>query len=156
MGVRLIAPMRPDVTSDCAAMRREGMDSPRVSPVRRSAARTARADRRTRHAHLAAARRAQQRPGRRAAGLAGRSPESRRHHVPQPSRVRRGSDSDQPDRAHTLLLNTSFAGPALADVVSRENVDTVIYDEDSPRRWIAPSRTAEATRIVAWTDNSTS
>ena len=29
-----------------------------------------------------------------------------------------------------LLLNTSFAGPALADVVNREGVDTVIYDEE--------------------------
>ncbi len=32
--------------------------------------------------------------------------------------------------ADILLLNTSFAGPALADVVTREDVDTVIYDED--------------------------
>lgn len=29
-----------------------------------------------------------------------------------------------------LLLNTSFAGSALADVVNREGVDTVIYDEE--------------------------
>ncbi|AGZ53518.1 acyl-CoA ligase FadD12 [Mycobacterium kansasii] len=56
--------------------------------------------------------------------------------------------------AHTLLLNTSFAGPALADVVSRENVDTVIYDEEftaTVDRAFADK--PEATRIVAWTDN---
>ena len=29
-----------------------------------------------------------------------------------------------------LLLNTSFAGPALAEVVAREQVDAVIYDEE--------------------------
>ncbi len=29
-----------------------------------------------------------------------------------------------------LLLNTSFAGPALAEVVEREGADTVIYDEE--------------------------
>src|ERR1700742_2974071 len=32
--------------------------------------------------------------------------------------------------ADVLLLNTSFAGPALADVVTREDVDTVIYDDE--------------------------
>ena len=32
--------------------------------------------------------------------------------------------------ADALLLNTSFAGPALAEVVQREGVDTVIYDEE--------------------------
>ncbi len=32
--------------------------------------------------------------------------------------------------AHILLLNTSFAGPALAEVVTREGVDTVVYDEE--------------------------
>ncbi|MFZ1176972.1 MAG: AMP-binding protein, partial [Mycobacterium sp.] len=32
--------------------------------------------------------------------------------------------------ADIVLLNTSFAGPALADVVNREGVDTVIYDEE--------------------------
>ena len=31
--------------------------------------------------------------------------------------------------ADVLLLNTSFAGPALAEVVAREGADTVIYDE---------------------------
>ena len=32
--------------------------------------------------------------------------------------------------ADVLLLNTSFAGPALAEVVTREEVDAVIYDEE--------------------------
>ena len=32
--------------------------------------------------------------------------------------------------ADVLLLNTSFAGPALAEVVNREGVDVVIYDEE--------------------------
>ncbi len=53
-----------------------------------------------------------------------------------------------------VLLNTSFAGPALADVVSRENVGTVIYDEEftaTVDRAFADK--PETTRILAWTDN---
>ncbi|ETW22093.1 AMP-dependent synthetase [Mycobacterium gastri 'Wayne'] len=56
--------------------------------------------------------------------------------------------------ANIVLLNTSFAGPALADVVSRENVDTVISDEEftvTVDRAFADK--PEATRILAWTDN---
>ena len=52
-----------------------------------------------------------------------------------------------------LLLNTSFAAPALADVVNREGVDTVIYDEEftaTVDRALADR--PDATRIVAWTD----
>jgi acyl-CoA synthetase (AMP-forming)/AMP-acid ligase II len=52
-----------------------------------------------------------------------------------------------------LLLNTSFAGPALADVVNREGVDTVIYDEEftaTVDRALAGK--TDATRILAWTD----
>jgi acyl-CoA synthetase (AMP-forming)/AMP-acid ligase II len=55
--------------------------------------------------------------------------------------------------ADIVLLNTSFAGPALADVVNREGVDTVIYDEEftaTVDRALADS--PGATRIVAWTD----
>jgi acyl-CoA synthetase (AMP-forming)/AMP-acid ligase II len=51
-----------------------------------------------------------------------------------------------------LLLNTSFAGPALADVVNREDVDTVIYDQEftaTVDRALADK--PDATRIVAWT-----
>jgi len=55
--------------------------------------------------------------------------------------------------ADIVLLNTSFAGPALADVVNREGVDTVIYDEEFTEtvdRALADS--PDATRIVAWSD----
>lgn len=55
--------------------------------------------------------------------------------------------------ADVLLLNTSFAGPALAEVVQRENVDAVIYDEEFAEtvdRALADQ--PDATRIIAWTD----
>jgi acyl-CoA synthetase (AMP-forming)/AMP-acid ligase II len=55
--------------------------------------------------------------------------------------------------ADVLLLNTSFAGPALAEVVNREGTDAVIYDEeftDSVDRALADK--PNATRVVAWTD----
>lgn len=53
-----------------------------------------------------------------------------------------------------LLLNTSFAGPALAEVVNREGVDAVIYDEEftaTVDRALADR--PDAARIVAWTDS---
>jgi acyl-CoA synthetase (AMP-forming)/AMP-acid ligase II len=52
-----------------------------------------------------------------------------------------------------LLLNTSFAGPALADVIGRERPDVIIYDQeftDSVDRAVADR--PDTTRIVAWTD----
>ncbi|WP_156749625.1 acyl-CoA ligase FadD12 [Mycobacterium sp. E1747] len=52
-----------------------------------------------------------------------------------------------------VLLNTSFAGPALAEVVNREGVDAVIYDEEFAEtvdRALADK--PDATRVVAWTD----
>ena len=55
--------------------------------------------------------------------------------------------------ADVLLLNTSFAGPALAEVVQRECVDAVIYDEEftaTVDRALADK--PDTTRIVAWTD----
>jgi acyl-CoA synthetase (AMP-forming)/AMP-acid ligase II len=55
--------------------------------------------------------------------------------------------------ADVLLLNTSFAGPALAEVVRREGVDAVIYDEEFTEtvdRALADK--PDATRIIAWTD----
>src|ERR1700752_1648290 len=55
--------------------------------------------------------------------------------------------------AEVLLLNTSFAGPALAEVVQREGVDAVIYDEEftaTVDRALADK--PDATRIIAWTD----
>jgi acyl-CoA synthetase (AMP-forming)/AMP-acid ligase II len=52
-----------------------------------------------------------------------------------------------------VLLNTSFAGPALAEVVNREGVDAVVYDEEfAPTVDRALADTPEASRIVAWTD----
>ncbi|MCV7380085.1 acyl-CoA synthetase [Mycobacterium alsense] len=55
--------------------------------------------------------------------------------------------------ADVVLLNTSFAGPALADVVNRECVDAVIYDEEfSATVDRAFADKPDATRIVAWTD----
>ncbi|HKP40920.1 acyl-CoA ligase FadD12 [Mycobacterium sp.] len=55
--------------------------------------------------------------------------------------------------ADVLLLNTSFAGPALAEVVQRESVDAVIYDvefTETVDRALADK--PDATRILAWTD----
>jgi acyl-CoA synthetase (AMP-forming)/AMP-acid ligase II len=54
-----------------------------------------------------------------------------------------------------LLLNTSFAGPALAEVVDREGADVVIYDEEFTEivdRALAAK--PEATRILGWTDHA--
>ena len=56
--------------------------------------------------------------------------------------------------ADVLLLNTSFAGPALADVVNREGADAVIYDEeftDSVDRALANK--PDTTRVVGWADH---
>jgi acyl-CoA synthetase (AMP-forming)/AMP-acid ligase II len=52
-----------------------------------------------------------------------------------------------------VLLNTSFAGPAMAEVVNREGVEAVIYDEEftaTVDRALADK--PAATRILAWTD----
>ncbi|OBJ23399.1 acyl-CoA synthetase [Mycobacterium colombiense] len=52
-----------------------------------------------------------------------------------------------------VLLNTSFAGPALAEVVNREGVDAVVYDEEfTPTVDRALADKPDAARIVAWTD----
>jgi acyl-CoA synthetase (AMP-forming)/AMP-acid ligase II len=52
-----------------------------------------------------------------------------------------------------VLLNTSFAGPALAEVVNREGVDAVVYDEEfTPTVDRALADKPDADRIVAWTD----
>ncbi|MGV0067003.1 acyl-CoA ligase FadD12 [Mycobacterium colombiense] len=53
-----------------------------------------------------------------------------------------------------VLLNTSFAGPALAEVVNREGVDAVVYDEEfTPTVERALADRPAADRIVAWTDS---
>jgi acyl-CoA synthetase (AMP-forming)/AMP-acid ligase II len=52
-----------------------------------------------------------------------------------------------------VLLNTSFAGPALAEVVNREGMDAVVYDEEfTPTVDRALADKPDASRIVAWTD----
>ncbi len=55
--------------------------------------------------------------------------------------------------ADVLLLNTSFAGPALADVVHRESVDAMVYDEEfaEPVGRALADR-PDATGIIAWTE----
>jgi acyl-CoA synthetase (AMP-forming)/AMP-acid ligase II len=56
--------------------------------------------------------------------------------------------------ADILLLNTSFAGPAMAEVVVREGADVLIYDEEFTEtvdRAVADS--PNVVRIVAWTDS---
>jgi acyl-CoA synthetase (AMP-forming)/AMP-acid ligase II len=59
--------------------------------------------------------------------------------------------------ADVLLLNTSFAGPALAEVVAREGVCAVIYDEEfTDIVDCALADRPDTTRIVAWTDNPSS
>ena len=56
--------------------------------------------------------------------------------------------------ADALLLNTSFAGPALAEVVQREGAGAVIYDEEfSATVDRALAETPDAIRIIAWTDD---
>ncbi|AIY49102.2 acyl-CoA ligase FadD12 [Mycolicibacterium fortuitum] len=55
--------------------------------------------------------------------------------------------------ADVLLLNTSFAAPAMAEVVNRESVDAVIYDEEfTDTAALALADRPGAARIVAWTD----
>ncbi|QFS92853.1 Long-chain-fatty-acid--CoA ligase [Mycobacterium sp. THAF192] len=62
--------------------------------------------------------------------------------------------------ADVVLLNTSFAGPAMAEVIERESAGrpiTVIYDEeftDTVER--ALRDIPNATRILAWTDSADS
>ncbi|MDF2583042.1 MAG: acyl-CoA synthetase [Mycobacterium sp.] len=60
--------------------------------------------------------------------------------------------------ADVLLLNTSFAGPALAEVWERESAGrtgAVIYDEEfTPTVDRALAEAPEVARIVAWTDTA--
>jgi acyl-CoA synthetase (AMP-forming)/AMP-acid ligase II len=55
--------------------------------------------------------------------------------------------------ADLLLLNTSFAGPALAEVVAREGVDAVIYDQEFTETVDrALAERPHAARILGWTE----
>src|SRR5271166_5457156 len=130
---RLIAPMRPDrYLRMAAAMRREGM-----TPTAGFAAAAQRCD------AFAAALQA----------LPGGTPKligimCRNHRGFVTALVaahRVGAD--------VLLLNTSFAGPALAEVVTRERVDAVIYDQEftaTVDRALAES--PHSTRILGWAE----
>ena len=55
--------------------------------------------------------------------------------------------------ADVVLLNTSFAGPALAEVVEREGIEVVVYDEEfDPAVDRALADNPDVRRVVAWTD----
>ncbi len=56
--------------------------------------------------------------------------------------------------ADVILLNTSFAGPALADVAGREDLDLVVYDEEfAPLVDQALASRPDTGRILGWTDS---
>jgi acyl-CoA synthetase (AMP-forming)/AMP-acid ligase II len=58
--------------------------------------------------------------------------------------------------ADMVLLNTSFAGPALAEVADREQLDAIVYDQEfSETVDRALVQRPEATRLVAWADGAT-
>ncbi|MCV7371008.1 acyl-CoA synthetase [Mycolicibacterium duvalii] len=55
--------------------------------------------------------------------------------------------------ADVLLLNTSFAGPAMAEVIEREGADVVLYDEEFTGTVDRALRDVPgATRVLAWVD----
>lgn len=55
--------------------------------------------------------------------------------------------------ADVLLLNTSFAGPAMAEVIEREGADIVIYDQEFTATVDrALQDTPDAVRILGWVD----
>jgi acyl-CoA synthetase (AMP-forming)/AMP-acid ligase II len=56
--------------------------------------------------------------------------------------------------ADVLLLSTSFAGPALAEVVCRESPDVIVHDQEfSATVERAISEKPDTARIVAWIDD---
>jgi acyl-CoA synthetase (AMP-forming)/AMP-acid ligase II len=56
--------------------------------------------------------------------------------------------------ANVLYLNTSFAGPQLADVVARENPTTIIYDEEF--HGLVKQGAEGRRQILAWVDDQAS
>ncbi|MEB3063963.1 acyl-CoA ligase FadD12 [[Mycobacterium] zoologicum] len=57
--------------------------------------------------------------------------------------------------ADVLLLNTSFAGPALAEVVAREGVDLIFYDEEFTAAVdLAVPTDSGCVRVLSWTDGA--
>ncbi|WP_460355863.1 acyl-CoA ligase FadD12 [Mycobacterium sp. ZZG] len=56
--------------------------------------------------------------------------------------------------ADVLLLNTSFAGPAMAEVIDREGADVVIYDQEFTETVDRALRNRpQAQRILGWVDD---
>ncbi|GFG71716.1 acyl-CoA ligase FadD12 [Mycolicibacter senuensis] len=56
--------------------------------------------------------------------------------------------------ADVLLLNTSFAGPALAEVVAREGVDLIFYDEEFTAAVdLAVPADSRCVRVASWADS---
>jgi fatty-acyl-CoA synthase len=55
--------------------------------------------------------------------------------------------------ARTLLLNTDFAGPQLADVCQREDVQALIHDEEFTK--VADAVDPTGGKYLAWTDGDT-
>src|SRR5699024_4635323 len=56
--------------------------------------------------------------------------------------------------ADVLLLNTSFAGPALAEVVAREGVDAICYNEEFTAAVdLAVPADSDCVRLVSWADD---
>lgn len=56
--------------------------------------------------------------------------------------------------ADVVLLNTSFAGPALTEVVAREGVELLVYDEEFEDSIVGTcAENPGITTIVAWTDD---
>jgi len=55
--------------------------------------------------------------------------------------------------ADVVLLNTSFAGPALAEVVRREGIDVLVYDDEFDESVTAAlAENPRLRQITAWTD----
>ena len=58
--------------------------------------------------------------------------------------------------ADVLLLNTSFAGPALAEVIEREGVDLIVYDEEFTAAVdLAVPEDSGCIRVLGWVDTDT-
>ena len=126
-----IAPMRPDkYLRIAAAMQRENMRHHiRIRRRRAALPRPPRSRRRARHSDLARNRPARGRVGRGACRQPARPAPPRGRNLGIMARNHRGFVAAliAANRigADVLLLNTSFAGPALAEVVQREGVDAV-------------------------------
>ena len=131
------------------------MTATSASPPPRSGVPTPRADRRARHPDVEAARRTRRRAGRGSAGACPRRPKPLQSCVATTAGLwRRWWPSDRIG-SHVLLLNTSFAGPALAEVVEREGADAIVYDEEFAAIVdLALAGRPDTTRILGWTDTA--